>query len=464
MGGAENRGEIEESLSRHLVRAYELPTEVARCDSSSFSVYHQKTLDRGTPLLNYGHSKDHRPDLLQYRHALGTLDPAGIPLVSATLPGNETDDSIYYPFWVGLASAIGHRDFLYIADSKAGSYGTRAQIDHARGLYCFPLPMTGSIPERLKQWVLNLPPLESIVLPGQDPVAVGVGFEIPVCTMWQADSKSRCYQWEERYLVVRSDSFAQKYLNRLEKRLEKTERELEKLSAKPFSDCCVLKNKVNTILKQHRSEDYFEVTIETQLMTRQATSGRPNLKQPKPPITIEQFKLKYQTQSVSIAEAKKLCGWRIYVTNASQARLSLTQAVTYYREQWQLEHSFHRLKRGNLPALPVYLQSEKRIVGLMFLLTIALRLFTLVEFVVRQKLLAQDSPQLAGLYAGNPKCQTSNPTTEQLLRAFNGITLYFLKDGTAEISPLNSLQEKILDLMRIPISIYRSAYHTNLER
>jgi transposase len=454
LGSAENRGEIEEAMGRYLVRAYELPTEVARCDSSSFTVYHQQGEDESAvPLLKHGHSKDHRPDLLQYRHALGTLDPAGIPLVSATLPGNESDDSIYYPFWVGLASAIGHRNFLYIADSKAGNYSTRAQIHQARGTYCFPLPMTGCIPERLKQWVLSPPPLENIVLPGQ--AAVGVGFEIPLCTVWQVDPKSRQYQWEERYLVIRSDSFAQKHLSRLEKRLEKTKQALEKLSTKPFSDCCVLKNKVAIILKQHRSGDYFNITIETQSIKRQASVGRPNLKQPKPQITIEQFKLQYQTQSVSIEEAKKLCGWRIYVTNASQERLSLTQAVTYYREQWQLEHGFHRFKRGNLPALPIYLQDEKRIIGLMSLLTIALRLFTLVEFVVRKQLQTQESSQLAGLYAGNPKRKTSNPTTEQLLRAFNGVTLYFLKDGTAEISPLNPLQETILDLMRIPISIYR---------
>ena len=456
LGSAENRGEIEEAMGRYLVRAYELPTEVARCDSSSFSVYHQKTEgEPEKPLLNYGHSKDHRPDLLQYRHALGTLDPAGIPLVSATLPGNESDDSIYYPFWVGLASAIGHRDFLYIADSKAGNYSTRAQIHQARGTYCFPLPMTGCSPERLKQWVLSPPPVQNIVLPGQVLLAVGVGFEIPLCTMWQANPNSPWSRWEERYLVIRSDSFAKKHLSRLEKRLERTTQALEKLSTKPFSDCCVLKNKVNAILKQHHSEDYFNITIETKSIIRQASVGRPNLKQPKPQITIEQFKLQYQVNSVSTEEARKLCGWRIYVTNASQERLSLTQAVTYYREQWQLEHGFHRFKRGNLPALPIYLQDEKRIVGLMSLLTIALRLFTLVEFVVRQQLQAQESPLLAGLYAGNPKRNTSNPTTEQLLRAFNGLTLYFLKDGTAEISPLNPLQKKILDLMRIPISIYR---------
>jgi transposase len=433
IGNAENLGLIEEAMGRQVVRAYGLPTAVGRCDSSSFSVYHQpQTGDSTVPLLNYGHSKDHRPDLPQYRHALGTIDPCGIPLVSATLPGNETDDAIYYQ--------------------------TRAQIHQGRGIYCFPLPMSGSIPERLNQWVLSPPSaLEPIRLPHQseDDSPVGVGFEVPLGTRWQDDRTDQMYKWEERYLVIRSETFAQKHLKGLETRLEKTNQALKKLSEKPFSDCCELKNKVATILRKYRSEEYFNITIQTEQITRQVGRGRPSLKTPKAQITLEQFTLQVQDCPDAIADAKALCGWRIYVTNASQERLSLPQAVTYYREQWQLEHGFHRFKRGSLPALPMFLQDDSRIIGLMFLLTLALRLFTLMEFVVRQELQTQEQPQLAGLYAGNPKRATPRPTAEQLLRAFQGVTVYFLKEGTAEISPLNPLQEKILALMRVPISVYQ---------
>ena len=78
-------GQIEMKLGQHLIRAYELPTAVARADTSSFSVNHQQQESEYDSLLRYGHSKDRRPDLLQYRQLLATLDPAGIPLVSETL-------------------------------------------------------------------------------------------------------------------------------------------------------------------------------------------------------------------------------------------------------------------------------------------------------------------------------------------------------------------------------------------
>ena len=37
----ESLEQIELDLGHHLIRAYALPTEVGRCDTSSFSVYHQ---------------------------------------------------------------------------------------------------------------------------------------------------------------------------------------------------------------------------------------------------------------------------------------------------------------------------------------------------------------------------------------------------------------------------------------
>ncbi len=65
----------------------------------------------------------------------------------------------------------------------------------------------------------------------------------------------------------------------------------------------------------------------------------------------------------------------------------------------------------------------------MFLLTIALRGFTLIEFQVRRQL-QNHNQELAGLYAGNPKRATKRPCAEQLLGAFCEITLYHHREGT----------------------------------
>ncbi|HEY9640014.1 MAG TPA: transposase [Coleofasciculaceae cyanobacterium] len=121
-------------------------------------------------------------------------------------------------------------------------------------------------------------------------------------------------------------------------------------------------------------------------MSQQVGRGRPSTKNPKPQKIIEQFCLQVQPQPESIEQARALWSWRLYVTNATPEQFSLSDAVIYYQEQWQMERGFHRFKRGQLPSLPMFLQDPRRIVGLMFLLTVALRLFTLMEFVVHQQL------------------------------------------------------------------------------
>lgn len=83
---SEARQEIEVKLGQHLIRAYSLPTEVARADTTSFSVNHQQGESPQVSLLRYGYSKDKRPDLLQYRQLLATLDPMGMPFSLMKMP------------------------------------------------------------------------------------------------------------------------------------------------------------------------------------------------------------------------------------------------------------------------------------------------------------------------------------------------------------------------------------------
>jgi len=149
--------------------------------------------------------------------------------------------------------------------------------------------------------------------------------------------------------------------------------------------------------------------------------------------------------------------WRLYVTITNKEQLSLTEAVSADQEQWQPERGFHRFKKGRLSALPIYFRDEDKIKGLMFLLTIALRVFTLMEFVVRRQL-RQSQSSLAGLYDGNPKRSTDRPTAEQMLKALRNLTLYIERDGKTEISCLNEVQQQILRLMNIPESIYTTDF------
>ncbi|MBD2518977.1 IS1634 family transposase [Nostoc sp. FACHB-973] len=452
------RQDIEIKLGRQMIRAYELPTKIARTDTTSFSVNHQNNTESSENLLRYGYSKDKRPDMLQYRQLLATLDPMGMPLVSATLEGNGADDPLYFPTWEKIVKVIGHNKFVFIADCKAGSVATRGQIAANHGIYCVPLPMSGQNPQYLKQWVLH-PPSEIVDIclpqPGEQENLVGKGFEVELGKFWLNQQTNQWIRWHERYLVVYSHSLAQRAIHNQQQRLLQAQTALEKLAKKPALDKDKLIYQVENILKRYRVQDLFSTAIKEEIFekTRHQRRGRPSKNSQSQPVNCIRYQLHIERVDTAIQQAETLAGWRLYVTNAVAAELTLSQSVMYYRDEWLLERGFHRFKRGSLPALPIYFQNQNRITGLMFLLNIALRVFTLIEFVVRQAL-QQSQQSLQGLYDGNPKRKTDRPSAEQLLRAFCHITLYFLPDSTIFITPLNQLQKQILTAMKMPLSLY----------
>jgi len=186
-----------------------------------------------------------------------------------------------------------------------------------------------------------------------------------------------------------------------QQRIKAAQTALDKLASKPGDDPEQLHQKVAAILKRHRVNEFFSVTVLEEIRTQNQHKGRgrPTKNSIPEQVSLVHLKLQISLLSPAIEQAERLAGWRLFVTNATTTKLALPQAVIYYRDEWLLERSFHRFKRGSLPALPIYFQNQDRIVGLMFLLNIALRVFTLIEFVVQQAL--QSTQQsLAGLYVG----------------------------------------------------------------
>ena len=448
--------QIELELGQHLIRAYQLPRETARIDMSSVSVWRQAQDSQG--LMRFGHSKDHRPDLRQFKIVLGTLDPVGLPLATAVLSGEQADDPHYTPAWDRLAAIIGRSDFLAVGDCKLASLENRAHIHQRQGFYLTPLPMTGNIPSELRALVQNPPQSPQEIRLLGDEAPVGQGFEVAATCTWQPPDIQAETIWDERRLVVQSEAHARRQQRGLEERLTKAEASLATLNQRPVANREELESRTFGILKRYDLTDYLNLTFHEQATcrTRYVGRGRPGPDRPTQTSETHRWTVEVCRQTAAIEQFNRLAGWRIYVTNAPSARLSLDDAVNCYRQQWQPEHGFHRLKNGLLAIMPLYLRDDERIRGLLLLLGVALRVLTLTEFVVRRDL-ATTNEKLKGLYAGNPNRATNKPTAERLLKAFNNITLYRYeteKQTRYEVTPLSPLQCRILKALNIPKSVY----------
>jgi len=105
----------------------------------------------------------------------------------------------------------------------------------------------------------------------------------------------------------------------------------------------------------------------------------------------------------------------------------------------------------------MYVRNDDQIKGLCRLLSLGVRLLTLIEMVTRRQL-SQQSATLTGLYEGNPKRETNQPTAVRLLRAFRGIHRVCL--GPAHkpkwvTTPLNDIQRHLLQMLGLPEALYQ---------
>ena len=136
--------------------------------------------------------------------------------------------------------------------------------------------------------------------------------------------------------------------------------------------------------------------------------------------------------------------------------MGLAQGVAAYRSEYLIEQGFGRLKGRSLSLPPLFLQYDHRGVGLLCLLSIALRVLVLLQFVGRRNL-QQAGTTLKGIYPGQPGQQTAQPTTAMMLSAFRGVTLSRIKiDGKLHehLTPLNAVQKRILALIEVPRESY----------
>ena len=251
---------------------------------------------------------------------------------------------------------------------------------------------------------------------------IAQGFELTETVTGQVDGKT--ISWTERRLVIRSINYAQAQEKSLNKRLKKAKTAIADLTRSRSGYKCLTTldsfcSAVNILLKQYDVEGLLEIdAVETTIeQHRRRYRYRPSRVETKQVLEVH-----VQNNEEALEAAIKRLGWRVYATNTPTERLSLNNAVLAYREEYIIERGFGRLKGKPLSLTPMYLQRDDHVTGLIRLLTIGLRVLTLLEFVVRSKL-SETGTDIAGLYVGNPKRSTARPTAEALLRAFNYIDL-----------------------------------------
>ncbi len=340
---------FESAMNQHTVRVYELPTERVHVDSTSASAYPTVT-ENG--LLQFGHSKDYRPDLPQVKVMQAVLDPLGMPLATDVVSGERADDPLYMPCIQRVQASLGRRGLLYVGDCKMASRATRAFIAGQGDFYLCPLPQLqlaeGELEAALEAVWSGEQALSPVFRERQDGkperIAEGDDYRVPMSLEMAGELQS----WTERRLVVRSMRQAQAAERALRARVAKAMAQIEALNhrgrgKKRFDEVSALRQAVVTMVQRYGVEEFLWLRYSQHTTPRAVRAYRAQ------PARVEEDRdatVEVRVDEVALEVAVRRLGWRVYGSNQAAEQLSLAQAVLAYRSEYLVERSLGRLKGG----------------------------------------------------------------------------------------------------------------------
>jgi transposase len=465
---------IETDLFRASFSIYQFPSDCVRLDSTSSCGYHTIEPDG---IMQFGHSKDHRPDLPQLKIMAGVSQPLAFPLTTTIVPGNRPDDELYWPAILNVKAMFksingfdSGKALLFCGDRKMASLDTRGRIAKANDLYLTVLPHIGTTAKLFDSWVDQALKDEKTLMEiwrkeeGKNPERIARGYEFT--RPLTADIDGKQLGWSERVQILQSECLHDSQKELLEKRLRQTEKELRGLTLpgkgrRIWRQEEELRQEISRLLQTNRVEGLLQVKWQKQQTRKRRTgkSGRPK----KGEVVAVKVEVRYQISVIrrdeeAINQRQRRLGWYAQVTNANKKRLSLTASVLTYREGAGLERPFHQLKDTPLGIRPLFVQRDEQVKGLTQLLLIGLRVLTLLEVVVRAKL-EVSGEKLEGLYEGQKNRTEGKPTAKRLLGGIARLqmTLSEVKVGRKrhwELTPLPNLVLRVLDLLGLSPTLY----------
>jgi transposase len=451
---------FETDLNHGMIRVYDLKPHVFRIDTTTASSYAQVRSEEG--MLQFGHSKDN-DHLPQVKIAATTLDPLGVPITTVVVPGHKADDPLYVPEIQKVNAIFGAGGKTFFGDCKMAALGTRAYAASTKDYYLCPLsPTQLSGEQRLALLAPVLsgtqqlkPVYRPAARPDEEPELVARGFSYDVAL--SATVGKRCVRWKERRWVVQSSAFAHAQAENLETRLEKATTQVGQLHQRKQGKKRLSVEETNAtvqeILKKHRVEGLLDCQVRT--TTIQEKVLRRYGKRPEQRMRDDEHRVETSRREEVIARTKEEMGWQVYATN--NLKLNAVSVVWGYRGQYRIEDGWARLKGRPLSLSPMYLADENRMVGLVLLLSLALRALTLLEWVVRRKL-QESNETLEGVYPGQAGRKTSTPSAEMLLKVFRGVSLSVVDVAgrvSVHVTELTPVQKRLLKLWGFPKNLFQ---------
>ena len=399
-------------------------------DTTTFSVTGESypDSDEHAVSVTHGYSKDHRPDLKQVVHELMVSQDGGVPLQMKTWGGNESDTLIFRERTQALVEQFGKSELVryLIADSKLYDSGNAPYLSHLRFIT--------RIPSTLKQ--------EREVIS-----------EALMSDDWRRiDDEHRylCkelthYDMEQRWLVVQSKGALMRVEKTIDKRVLKEHEEiaahLKKLGATPFA---CKEDAVSAFKKMHKGVRYHNIELlSINEIPCYGGKGRPK-KDAMPERIDYHLETCVKKNEKAIESAKEQGSCYVVGTNIKESELSHQDVISAYKGQnTSIENKgFRFLKDALFFTSSLFIKKPSRIMGLLFIMTLSLLVYSIAQRRLRNKLAEQNEtlPNQINL----PSKQPTLRWVFQLMEGINFVEIVINGIRTRLIDGLCDLKRKIV--------------------
>jgi transposase len=451
-------GNLELEITRHMIEAWQISTDVCHNDTTSASYYGNGKAAASSEgiQITFGHSKKHRDDLKQLIWSMSVSDDSAFPLFSQAYSGNTADVTTYVEQWQRLIDLLDRSDFLYVADCKLISAANIAAILDNGGHFLAPAPMYECFAKHFEAAVADHD--REILLPHKR--RFNRGFEVPLVV------RHLKKDYRLRMIIIFDQAVAQTKRQNLKRRVEQTREALEALRGtlngrKPKTEEQIQKA-CDAILATYGTANFFTYRIDYQALVtyKYKNRGRPSAGKPAEKVAVHSdlFDIQVHFDEATFSAALDRCGYYPLLTDVEAENLSLQQAMAHHKGQYRNEHTFRRAK-GPYDLEPIYLQRPERIEAYLFLFKIALQIVVLVERTARINIQQRDR----GLDGFMPnRKDVRNPKAEHLLAAFEHVVKGAMPGPSGTtcgfVSKLTALQNEIIAVLEVPRECFSYKY------
>ena len=458
-----NPKEIFTSIALKSIGTYNIKVKSIHADTTSMSVYGEYDNCREEELqIVRGHSKDYRPDLKQIMFGLANTNKKVI-VGGEVLNGNTSDKTWNNSFIQEIRKNLcetGIEDIIYIADSsfvtEENLMAAKENNKTSKTTFISRLPGNFNLEEELKQKALSAP---------ETWVHVGNLHDKKNAAIYKIQSFiDLLYDTPYRFIVCHSSHLDGRKLKALQAAIKreydqtaKTVAELEAVDYYCIEDAKMALDKfiAENPLKYHSLSG--KITVEERVKKR-SHRGRPRKDETKEVETWYKIKIKIFEEQVKIDKHKEKAGLFVLVTNElDPEKISDIEVLTEYKEQSSVEINFKILKDPYFVD-EIYLKDPNRIEAFGYILLLALMVYTLIEYQVREALLKEKEPLII---PGGIK--SYKPTGRAILELLENIMvlLITLENGSHVRMIGNGVNDNIrrlLNLAGFSENIYTTEY------